>query len=235
MIDISFMLPTARATEHPDVLKSCIEGINREHSGLNHEILVYSRERVEGENVKWIEEEGQKGPIYGFNLLASEFAQGDYLVVITDDHLFVNSVSLCIDNIENTFTNRKYKIGGLLPEGDTCCLPQKGQRMGTPPGIMEVDIPRIPFLRFPVVRKDTFKLLGGYIFHPDLFYHAGDMWLGYYLYMNGEPTIEGPTRITPIKQLKNSDYEGSDCDIVHELIKRHVAGQTEYVSGRARK
>ena len=53
-MDVSFLLPTARANEHPDVLRQCLEGIHRTSEGLNYEILVYSRDEVEGENIKWI-------------------------------------------------------------------------------------------------------------------------------------------------------------------------------------
>jgi len=227
MTDISFLLPTARAIDHPNVLRECIEGINREHASLNYEILAYSRYFVEGENVKWIKEEGECGPIRGFNLLASEFAKGDYLVCITDDHLIIDSAKLCIDNIENTFNDRKYKIGGLMPQG-LCYMPQRGDELGT--HIIEENLPRVPLLRFPVVRKDTVKLLGGCIFHPDLFYHAGDIWLGYFLHEKGETAIEGPTRVREIQRLKNPTYEVADCDVVYALIKRYLAGHTDYIS-----
>ena len=148
------------------------------------------------------------------------------MACLTDDHLIMDSIKLCIDNIESTFEDRKYKIAGLRPPGSICYMPQRGQRMGT--GIIEEDLPIIPILRFPVVRKDTIELLGGCVFHPDLFYHAGDIWLGYYLYMKGEPSVEGPTRISQIRHLKNAEYEVSDCDIVYDLIKRYLAGQTRY-------
>ena len=231
-MDISFLLPTARANEHPDVLNQCLDGIRRTHVGLNYEILVYSRDLVEGDNIKWIKEDGVRGPIYGFNLLASQYAKGDYVACVIDDILIMDSTKLCIDNIENNFKDRKYKISGFLPPSEICHLPQKGQRMGS--GIIEEELPRIPYLRFPVVRKDTVELFGGYIFHPDLFYHAGDIWLGYFLYMNGERAVEGPTRITQIKHLKNSEFEVSDCDTVYKLIKSYLSGQTEYVSEEAR-
>ena len=148
------------------------------------------------------------------------------MACLTDDHLIMDSIKLCIDNIENTFKDREYKIAGLKPPGAICYMPQRGQRMGT--GLIEEDLPIIPILRFPVVRKDTVELLGGCVFHPDLFYHAGDIWLGYYLYMKGEPSVEGPTRISQIRQLKNAEFEVSDCDIVYDLIKRYLAGQTRY-------
>ena len=225
-MDVSFLLPTARVNEHPDVLSQCLEGIHNTSAGLDYEILVYSRDQVEGENIKWIKEEGVTGPIYGFNLLASQHAKGDYVACLTDDHLIMDPIKLCIDNIENIFNDRKYKIAGLRPPGATCYMPQRGQRMGT--GLIEEDLPIIPILRFPVVRKDTIELLGGCVFHPDLFYHAGDIWLGYYLYMKGEPSIEGPTRVSQIRHLKNAEFEVSDCDIVYDLIKRYMAGQTRY-------
>ena len=66
-------------------------------------------------------------------------------------------------------------------------------------------------------------------FHPDLFYHAGDIWLGYFLHCNGEPSCEGPTSIVGIAPLKDSSYENEDCNTVYKLIKNHLAGCSSYI------
>lgn len=227
-MDISFLLPTARAETNPEVLKKCIEGINLQHASLNFEILAYSQEKVEGDNVKWIEEGDRKGPIHGFNNLARDVAKGDYLVCMTDDHLTVSSSEGSIENIEENFSDRKYKIGGLMPvEAPFCIMPRQGQVLGDQ--VIQEHMPRASLLRFPIIRRDTLDLLGGYIFHPDLFYHAGDIWLGYFLHINGEPAVEGPSKIQRITELKNSQHEVSDCNIVYSLIKKHLNGYDAYI------
>tara|TARA_R100001377_G_scaffold22185_1_gene11882 strand:- start:3689 stop:4372 length:684 start_codon:yes stop_codon:yes gene_type:complete len=227
-MDISFLLPTARSVTNPDVLEACIGGINVQHADLDIEILVYSREEVKGDNVKWVKEDGVKGPIYGFNNLAHWIARADYMVCLTDDHLIVNSATKTINHIEDNLKDRKYKIGGLMPiESPYCIMPSKGQILGDSP-IQEV-MPPASLLRFPVLRRDTLSLLGENIFHPDLFYHAGDIWLGYFLHVIGEPSAEGPTKIRRIEELKNSQYEVNDCKIVYSLIKKHLNGYSNYI------
>jgi|TARA_R110000744_G_scaffold106260_2_gene202539 hypothetical protein len=227
-MDISFLLPTARAVTNPEVLAACIRGINVQHVDLNIEILVYSREEVKGDNVKWIKEDGVKGPIYGFNNLAHWIAKSDYMVCITDDHLMVNPATKTINHIEDNMKDRKYKIGGLMPMAcPYCIMPSKGQILGDLP--IEEVMPPAALLRFPVLRRDTFNLLGEHIFHPDLFYHAGDIWLGYFLHVMGEPSAEGPTKIKGISDLKNSEHEVNDCKIVYSLIKKHLNGYTNYI------
>lgn len=241
-MDVSFLLPTNRANTHAEVLQECIQSINSIHTDVSYEILVYSEDLVEGESVKWIEEHGRTGPIAGFNYMASEVAQGDYVVCITDDHAFTSSVSLCIDVVEDPvignswgarFDERSYKIIGLNPGGNYCTqagnrIPQRGDILGDEP--IDFDVPEANTLRFPVVRRDTLEeKLSSHIFHPDLFYHAGDIWLGYFLFCEGEQAFEGPTGIREIASLKDPSYEARDCNVVHSLIKNHIAGCTDYL------
>lgn len=243
-MDVSFLLPTNRANTHPEVLEECIQSINSIHTDVSYEILVYSEDLVEGENVKWVEEHGRTGPLAGFNYMASEVAQGDYLVCITDDHAFTSSISLCIDVVEDSdifgssqschrLKGRYYKIIGLNPSGDGLSrqlngIPQRGDILGDKP--IDFDVPKANTLRFPVVRRDTLEeKLSNHIFHPDLFYHAGDIWLGYFLFCEEEPPMEGPTGIRQIMPLKDPSYEVRDCNVVHSLIKNHIAGCTDYL------
>jgi len=234
-MDVSFLLPTNRSRSHPEVISESIESINSLHVDLSYEILVYSEDSVQGENVTWVEEHGRTGPLAGFNYMASEVAKGDYLVCITDDHAFTTPISLCIDFVESldVFKDRSYKIIGLNPSGDYVLqggntIPQRGDILGDKP--IDFDVPRASTLRFPVVRRDTLKeKLSNHIFHPDLFYHAGDIWLGYFLFCEGEQAFEGPSGIRQIAPLKDPSYEGSDCNTVRALIKNHVDGCKSYL------
>jgi hypothetical protein len=226
-MDVSFLLPTAREISHPTMLDECIESIRKSAPGLDYEILVYSQNRVKGDRVAWIKEEVSKGPIHGFNLLASSYARGEYIVCITDDHLIEDPIELCLNYAENVFLNRKYKIVGLKPCGATPLIPKKGQTFGS--SLMDQELPSIPILRFPVIRQDALALLGC-VFNSGLFYHAGDIWLGYFLYMNGEPSFEGPTQVTPNLSLKNVDHEVADCDTVRGLINTYSRRKIPYSS-----
>ena len=234
-MNVSFLLPTNRSRSHPEVISESIESINSLHVDLSYEILVYSEEAVRGDNVTWVREKGVTGPLPGFNFMAQEIAKGDYLVCITDDHAFTTPISLCIDLVESldVFKDRSYKIIGLNPGGDYLLqganqIPQRGDIFGDKP--IDFDVPRASTLRFPVVRRDTLKeKLSNHIFHPDLFYHAGDIWLGYFLFCEGEPAFEGPSGIRQIAPLKDPSYEVKDCNVVHSLIKNHIAGCTDYL------
>ena len=233
-MDVSFLLPTNREKSHPEVLRQAINSINLAHKDLSYEIIVHSATFVSGENVVWIKEDPLIGPLAAFNTMGSLIAKGEYLVCCVDDHEFVNSVQLCIDVVEGPlYRDRDYKIIGLNPNGPfmiscACPIPNQGDRMGD--CIITEDLPLASTLRFPVIRKDTLHdRLSGHIFPPDLFYHAGDIWLGYFLSCQGELAVEGPTAIRGIAPLKNSSCEVEDCNTVYKLIKNHLAGNESYV------
>jgi len=230
MVDISYLLPTNRVKTHLEILQQAIDSVNNQSTQLEYEILIYSEEEVKGKNIRWIEEDKRRGPIYGINLLAKKFAKGNYFVVLTDDQQMRSPIDLCINMIEsNIFENRKFKICGLGC-GGSCRLPPRGTRIGHVMSLQE-DWPHANLLRWPVVRRDTLDdLLNGFIFHPDLFHGAGDIWLGYYLAMNNEPCIEGPTEITPIHNLHDSTFERQDSNTVYALTKNFQNGDYAYVN-----
>tara|TARA_R110002020_G_scaffold256040_1_gene469666 strand:+ start:978 stop:1700 length:723 start_codon:yes stop_codon:yes gene_type:complete len=233
-IDVSFLLPTNRAQTYPQILSTCIDSINAQHADISHEILVYSQDPVEGENVKWIQEEGRTGPIRGFNYMASELARGDYIACITDDQAIQNSIMECINVVEGPlYQDRVFKIigincGGRQALSQDCPIPNRGKNFGH--SVISEYLPNAFTLRYPVVRKDTLSQhLSNHIFHPDLFYHAGDIWLGYFLCCNAEPSWEGPTALMDIARLKDNITEVEDCDTVYKLIKNHIAGCPDYI------
>lgn len=211
---ISFLLPTTRINSHREVFNQAVMSIRNHHTKGDYEILVYSTDPVEGEDIRFFQEEEKAGPIKGFNYLL-QHAKGDYISVCVDDHQYISSCYPMIEEMESD--DSKYKIRGTSPDGGTIVTPRRNDRLGTTD--IEFDVPVIPMIRFPFFRKDCLDLLNGHIFHPSLYYHAGDIYLSYFLHTMGHRNIEGPTRIVTIEQLKDSTYECQDCDMVHELMK----------------
>jgi hypothetical protein len=209
---LSFLLPTKRYNTNRDVFEKCIKSIHRHHSDTNYEILVYSPDLVDRDDIVYVQEK-EFGPISGFNYLSS-IARGDYLVCITDDHMFLNNTTACIEKLETR--TGKVKITGLTP-GGPCYIPQRGDLLGDKN--LSIDVKRVQTLRFPVIHRESLKYLDYNIFHNSLTYHAGDIWLAFYLSEIGEEATEGPTFIREIMPLKDSTYEVSDCNKVRKLIE----------------
>lgn len=209
---LSFLLPTKRYNTHRPVFDECIKSIHRHHSDFNYEILVYSPDIIERDDIVHFEEK-DFGPIAGFNYL-SKVAKGDYLVCITDDHMFLNSVLPCIDRLDKS--TGKVRITGLTP-GGPCYIPQFGDILGDRK--LETHVKKVQTLRFPVIHRDSLKHLDYNIFHNSLTYHAGDIWLSFYLSEIGEEVSEGMTYIREIMPLKDPTYEVSDCNKVRKMIE----------------
>jgi len=140
------------------------------------------------------------------------------MACLTDDHILVNSFDLVYDFLKSDiYKNRKYKITSLNC-GDFVPNPIKGDIMGDRKIDFEFN-QRFPLVRFPVFDKNTLELLGGYILHPSLFYHAGDCFLGPWVGLRGEPCLNSPTYIKQFVFAKDSSFEVRDCNIVHELYR----------------
>ncbi len=228
-IDISYLLPTCRVKNHPEVVQFAIDSVNRQPTNFSYEILVYSTDEVVGDNVKWIKENKRQGPIFAINTMAQKIASGNYFVTLSDDLEMINSIDHCINMIESEFfKHRDFKICGLSC-GNPCALSQRNSRMGNVTALKE-DWPKANILRFVVVKRETVnKLLNGYIYHPQFYHAAGDIWLGYFLAMNNEPCIEGPTQILPTNSLHNPSFEVQDCNTAFALVHNFQNGEKYYV------
>ena len=206
--DVSFLIPTNRYSKHPDIVHTCIKSIKNASIGLNIEILVFSQDEIIIDGVTWIKENKRSGPLFGFNKLG-KMASGKYLACLTDDVHMVDHISNSIEFIETKAVNWEYKVCGFNI-GGSCSIP-------TPKEIQALS--GYSVVRFPFLTKDCFKKLSSNIFHPDLFYHAGDIWLSYFLAMNNNPTVEAGARIKQTKHLKDATFEKRDVEKTFELMK----------------
>lgn len=209
---ISFLIPTNRIKTHPNVVNNCINSIINLHQNHDIEILIFTQEIFSHSNkcVKIIKEIGRQGPIYGFNKMAIE-ALGDIIVCMTDDNILLLNCYNYIDIIKDV------GISGLNNGGQNI-IPQKGDKLGDQP--LNVEIPYIQNIRWPVISKNfLLDKLNGFIFHPDLFYHAGDIYLSFYLHKIGVVATEHVAKITQPINLKDSTFENQDCNTVRSLIE----------------
>jgi hypothetical protein len=224
MLDLTIIIPTNRP--HEKYVDKVIENINSIPTNYSYQISVCSEEEAKGENVKWIKEHGRQGPIAAFNFAAHE-CDSDYVCCLVDDHVFSSNFSAGVEFLESNYKQARFPIA-TLSYGPLNYNPVKGQLLGSSP--IDFDVAAYPLCKFPIFHKRALKELGGCIFHPDLFYHAGDILLGYYMGMNGEPCRNAPVGIQPRNPKKDSSYEVSDCEKVKSVIKKYVEGERNYLA-----
>lgn len=221
MTDVSFLLPTNRYANDKQMVSKCIQSIRDCSDGLSIEILVYSKDEVVDKSATWIVESIPSGPIHGFNELAA-VSTGKYIACITDDMMLTSHISRSITLLDSLKT--EYEVCGF-DVGGRCPLPRIGDILGDRP--LKVEMPAVSMLRFPFMSRSCLDKLGC-VFHPSLYYHAGDIWLSYFLGQNQCPVVEGGASISQIKQCKNSQYEVADCNKVHDLIVKNPNPKVYY-------
>lgn len=227
-MDISFLLPTNR--EHKYAFKF-IDTLNQIKTDYKYEILVCSPSQIMGENVVSLKDNIQEGPILAFNEMA-KIARGNYFVCVVDDHIPVDNGKFFdfVKFLESDFyTDRKFRITSFY----TNHLPQRIPILGEDwcGEIKEEHNNRKHItVRFPIVSKETYlSSLKEHIFHPRFKYHAGDLWLGFFMGEEEFPCIECPSQIYQYIGLNNYKYRDRDCKLYHELKNNYYKGYTSYV------
>tara|TARA_Y100000004_G_scaffold91856_1_gene102890 strand:+ start:666 stop:1343 length:678 start_codon:yes stop_codon:yes gene_type:complete len=225
-MDISIIIPTARPFEgFSKVVVDNINGIPARHS---YEIVIVSNEEVSGDNVVWLKEDGRRGPIWAFNY-ATQISRSKYCIFLTDDHALTTNFSDGIDFLATEFKHSRFPINTL--SGNPPSLnynPTRGELLGYSP--VDFEVQRHPLCKFPIFERErALDALGGFIFHPNLFYHAGDILLGYYMGMKGEPCIGSPVTVHEFSPSKDSSYEHLDCEIVKNKIREYHNENSSYI------
>ncbi len=234
MVDVSFLLPTNRDYQFSGKV---LESIFAIPTDLEFEVCLYCpREVIQNRpfpnEVVWCPEPSAgSGPIAGFNHMVKE-SRGQYVVCLVDDHIVEPDIYNAIAMLESEdFRDRKYKVCTLSPgPNNLAYIPKKGDVWCG--GIrVDYEIPWHTTMRFPVISRDTINdHFQGHIFHPGFKYHAGDLWMGYWLGENGEPGIQcEEAHIKEYLNLRNSEYEQMDCRYYHTLVANHKAGYAQYV------
>lgn len=223
-VDITFMLPSNTMDRNPsDFVMKSIDNINnlgKSQNKYTYEILVYSKHKIEGENVKWFEEVNfSDGCVAAYNYLVN-VSEGKWLVHSVDDCFFDEHLFSAFDLLESyVYNNRKIKM--------LCLGSDDGLGAYMPPGH-----PRYLVCRYPIVSKETvMNYFGGFLYHPRFKNHYADNWLGYWLtYMFNETIIEiwnttvhiGP----PTSYNTHNDYDSS---VFSELVGNFHRGINQYV------
>jgi len=241
-MDISFLFATKNDTPH---VRYVIDNINSTPTRYSYEICVYSPFEVQGQNVVWLKEDKLRGPLYGCNYLFKNIAKGEYMACVVDELIFdpaFGGFDPAIDLLKSDeFKNKQFKITTFsCPGGISQELPQKTWRWGNIIAVNEDAWPEGIMMRFPVLHRDTIlNYLDGYLFHPELRYHAGDTWLGCYMSLMGEPGMEClNARLKhiplPAPAPRNTDWSNVDGDIVYCLLKNFQFGCKYYVAPEIR-
>jgi hypothetical protein len=131
----------------------------------------------------------------------------------------------------DAYADKRFKLLTLSPGlGDYARIPVKGHDWCG--GIMvDYDVDSYITMRFPVAHMDTVKKeLCNHIFHPGFRYHAGDLWLAYFMGINGENGVQyEEANIKPYIRLVDNRWEQSDGKFYHTLVAKHKAGYHAYV------
>jgi hypothetical protein len=120
-IDISWLLPhkSEDVSLRKDVCSKAIKSMQETMEGepYNYEIVVVSKDKVEGDNVVWVEEpKDNDGAVLGFNM-AYHNAKGKYVGTLIDDCVYNKTFLKGVEFLESdAFKDRKYKITSLSPE-----------------------------------------------------------------------------------------------------------------------
>ena len=217
--DVSFILPTNR--DFNKFSKRVIDNINSlNFFGKTHEIIVVSPNKIEGDNVVHVQEEGSKNGCVGAYNEGYSVSVGDYIFLCSDDHYFDKNCVLMVEVLSSRlFENKKLKIACLpTNKHGPCKLPDYTDCSGI-------------IARYPVFDRQTVEdYLEGYIYHPAFKHHYPDNWLGYWMSKQGEPTIE-------INKYDMVTFNNS-CEKIHDdydekefrrLIKEYDINSGRYV------
>lgn len=226
-VHISFLIPTNRRHKcYLDLTINSIKSIASNHQipDTKYEILVSSiYECANFDNVKFfidIENNGSIGPI---NFLASQ-SVGKILCVLVDDYIPSDNLFSIVDFFNsNLFENRRYKVC-------TLAVSSGGRRICaelTPPSVTHpftgVDLKhnRNYIVKFPVMDRKTYEILGRKIFHPSFIHHCADNYLAIYLGNLGEPVIECSHIVLDDWAGRNSEtkYDVHETLVLFDLVK----------------
>lgn len=218
-IDISFILPSNR--DHSQFSKKVIDNINSlDFSGKTYEIIVVSPNHIEGQNVIYVKESGDKmGCVNAYNE-GYQHSNGEYIILCSDDHFFDKEAPQIIDVLKSDlFENKKIKVI-CLPTNfhSSCKLPDYTNCEGI-------------IARYPVFERQTIeKYLDGHIYHPEFRHHYPDNWLGYWMSQEGESTIEY-TDFNMITFNNSCDkiHDDYDENIFKNLINNYNKGYKKYI------
>lgn len=230
-MNVSFIIATCRDIRY---VNKTIESINNlPQNKYTYEILVYSPNEVIGKNVKWFREDMLRGPHYGFNFLINR-SQGEYIYQLVDDMAIHSNGWNAIEFLESDiFKNRKYKITTL----NTCHEPV---RLAWPLGKLKREdanpndewIPNHLCMRFPVIHREVIdKYFQKYFYHPELYYHQADAWMGYWIGETGEPGLECLDASATLHShgLISHDHDITDTYKYFNLIYSFKSGDRNYV------
>lgn len=210
---ISFLISTNR----PYFLfaKRVVDTLYTNSDIKNHEIIICSTDKIIDNRIIFVDDELKLNGPQGFNQAAKK-STGDFLVVLTDDHIPDTNFQIIPQFFKNNyFHGKKFKVATSM--SNSPCYTNHGDT----PSYLH----RILMCRFPIMNRETFNLLGGYIFHPDFNFKSpafADHFLSIFLFLNGCETIEIPFILRDFQNQipefidKNSDYES--LQVLKKLI-----------------
>lgn len=201
MKDISFIIPSIRKfNQFGLTVVDCLKEVLSK-TDYTYEILFYSRENPQNNDISWIEEkEIGVGPVIGYNKSFLE-SKGKYIYILNDKWLPNEKILKAILFLESDeFKKRKFKVTSInvhavnhnyeitdMPILNGCAAVQSK----LPPELLHPRFlepqHRYAIFGFPVFERDTVKkYLNNHLLNPKFKAHYHDNWLSFYIGEMGE-------------------------------------------------
>ena len=252
-MDLTIAIASFR--DYEEFLKPTIDEIKSfpNPNNIQYEILVYGPKFLDIDDRidRFYVEKYRQGNLYGYNYL-TWMSKGRNISYLTDDMTFDANFFDVVDYLDNL--DKKIKIAGYRCNDIMFnCFPNNliTHNVGFNKASVELLInhvknkygsayaqQNIPCARFLAANKESIdKYMSGYIFNPNLFQGAGDLYLSIWSWLHNEIILESiPVHIRNRKNSKEffekasvTDYRDKDAEVVSNLVDRMSLGYHSYI------
>lgn len=185
----------------------------------DNEVIVCGTENIHDDRVIFLQDSLCINGPQGYNQ-AARISNGEYLVVLTDDHLPPRDLNQIPSFFQQDyFRDKKYKVGTLASDS-TCFTGERG-------------MPRALMCRFPVMPRETYINLNNYIYHPWFNLKTpcfADHFLSIFLKINNCEALELPLRLTNFQSERpeyyNTSFYNESLSILEYLVLNYQQGES---------
>lgn len=220
---ISFLIPTCRDFE--SFAGKTVESVKKSNIGYPYEIIICSKNRIDGDNLTWIKEPDENnGSVLPINL-AFQAAKGKYAALLNDDFDIDSSFPKAIKFLESKdFLNRKIKM--------TAFYPDRWIKDNDKKWIPEYDWTFLPcqMLCFPILDRLNFiQNFGPNLLMPRFKHHWSDVWLTYYAYKKFNEIIPLSEAIITMRESATNNFNNEVDTKLYFDMARNFSKDTVYV------
>lgn len=230
-MDISILLPSISDV---DVIKNLVNIINESVNPKNYKyeiVIVTDKVMDYGENVVCTLDKHMTGSISACNE-ALLLSSGEWILSVPDGVFPPPNMFSIIEWMSKEYKNKKYKISSFSARNDPPC--QLSSQDWFCSYYCRLN-PKVDgcILRYPCGHRDSFKLLGDHFFNPSFKHRVADNWLGIFLTLHGETSMECP--YVGVTQRLHKSHKGNnlyDMIVLLRLLENYNESTTygQYVN-----